>query len=124
MCFYILIRFCFHFSTAITNLLANDDRGGRYSKISLQGHHASDGKRNKIGSKTSRPLLMVERMLEQAGIAGRNGEDCELTYPTCSALSYTDDYSTNGVKQSESFRLPYLVSPEHALAIIMGQRVG
>lgn len=124
LCFCILICPWFHFSTAITHLLANDNRGGRYSKNTLQMHHGNDSRRNKIGTKTSRPLLMVERMLKEAGLAGRNGEDCELTYPKCSALSDTDDYSMNGVKQSESFRLPYLVSPEHALAIIMGQSVG
>lgn len=107
------------YSSAITKLLANDN--GNNTKKDNQVSH-SNIKEGHLGT-TMTPLLL-KNLLTEAGLAGRNGENCEIAYPTCKALSKVEDedYSINGISQQPgSSRLPFLVSPDHAVAIIMGQ---
>lgn len=115
-----LMQLSVHFSTAIVKLLTNKGDGVRSF---AQGHSNAGGLWRKNGNWIAAEAhSSAKKFLITAGLAGRNGEDCELIYPTCNALSDTDDYSTNGVNKSSSSRLPFLVSPEHALAIILGRR--
>lgn len=94
-------------STAIVKLLTNDS--GKPS----HNHGFHNG---------TKIFTSIRKHLTEAGLAGRNGDDCAIIYPTCSALNDTsDEFTSNGIKKGEN-PLPLLVSPDHALKIILGDR--
>ncbi|CAL8111699.1 unnamed protein product [Orchesella dallaii] len=102
-------------STAITRLLANNDRIKSFNK------------RDNIMQKSiGAPLVFIEKLLAEAGLAGRNGKDCEIAYPTCAALSTQEEDDglslKDGIKRREPLQVPLLITPERASAIILGQQ--
>lgn len=104
-------------STAIAKLLVDDKPKNGKQDYVIKGRHYSET----TGVPTA-PVLITESHLKEAGLAGRNGADCEVAYPTCEALDYV--IGTNDIRKNSEkgpFRLPLLISPERSLAIILGQ---